>query len=160
MVFSELFGHAWHYILVMLISMLPIIELKGAIPVGLAYNFGVWETFFAAFVGSCIPAPFLILLIRKLLRWMAGCRFHILRQFSEFLNKRIKSKSESRRFRTSAVLGLFLFVAIPLPTTGVWMGAMIAGMLDIRLRHALPAIILGNLIAGLAILLMSRLIIL
>ncbi|MDD3920774.1 MAG: small multi-drug export protein [Eubacteriales bacterium] len=159
MIFTELLNHAWHYLLVMLFSMLPIIELKGAIPVGLAFNLGVWETFFAAFVGSCLPAPFLILLIRKLLQWMQNCRFRWLRQFSDYLNNRIRKKSQNKRIRTSAVLGLFLFVAIPLPTTGVWMGSMIAGMLDIRMSHALPAIVVGNLVAGLIILYMSHLVI-
>ena len=149
-----------HYIYVLGISMLPIVELKGAMPVGLALGLGTWNTFFTALIGSCLPIPFLILLIRKILEWLSVCRIPLFNRFGAFLNRKIEKGQNSRAFRTSAILGLFLFVAIPLPTTGVWTGSMIAGVLKIPLKIAWPIIVLGNTVAGLIVLFASHLIIL
>lgn len=157
--FTELLTNLDHYLSVMLLSMVPIIELKGAMPVGLAFGLGVWETFAAALLGSCLPAPVLILCIRKLLAWMSGCKFKLFHKIANFLNRKIERGRSNRFFETSALLGLFLFVAIPLPTTGVWTGSMIAGVLNLRMKNALPVIVLGNTVAGLIVLYMSNLLI-
>ena len=157
--FSEIFTNIEHYLIVLLVSAVPIIELKGAIPIGLGLGLGLWETFFTALLGSCLPAPFLILLIRSILKWMNGSKISFFHKVADFLNRKIQKGQQSKAFRTSAILGLFVFVAIPLPTTGVWTGSMIAGVLDLRLKSALPVIVLGNTIAGLIILSMSHLLI-
>lgn len=157
--FTELIANLDHYLSVMALAMVPVIELKGAMPVGLAFGLGVWETFAAALIGSCLPAPILILCIRKLLAWMNGCKFELLHKVAAFLNRKIERGKSNRFFQTSALLGLFVFVAIPLPTTGVWTGSMIAGVLDLRMKTALPMIILGNTVAGLIVLYMSHLLI-
>lgn len=157
---TAIFDNIGSYLLVVLISALPVVELKGAIPFGLACGLGLWETFVCALIGSCLPAPFIMLLIRRFLKWAGGCKIKWLNRFAAYLENKIQRKSNGKHFRTSALVGLFVFVAIPLPSTGVWTGSMIAGALDLRLKHAIPAVVLGNLIAGLIILLMSNLIIL
>ena len=80
--FSEILLNIESYLSVLVISMAPIIELKGAMPIGLALGLGVWETFFTALIGSCLPVPFLILFIRKLLEWMSGCKIRFFHKFA------------------------------------------------------------------------------
>lgn len=157
--FSEILTNLQHYLYVTALAMVPIIELKGAMPVGLAFGLGTWETFAAALIGSCLPAPFLILLIRKILVWMSGCKVPFFNKVADFLQRKIQRGQDNKAFRASATLGLFLFVAIPLPTTGVWTGSMIAGTLGMRFKTALPVILLGNTVAGLIVLYMSHLLI-
>lgn len=156
---AEFFTRFEHYIYVFGISMLPIIELKGAMPVGLALGLGTWNTFFTALIGSCLPIPFLILLIKRILKWLTECNIKLFNRIATFLTKKIEKGQNSKAFRTSAILGLFLFVAIPLPTTGVWTGSMIAGVLNMPLKIALPIIVFGNTVAGLIVLFASHLII-
>ena len=140
--------------------MAPVIELKGAMPVGLAAGLGVWETFAAALLGSCLPAPIVMLVIKRFLNWADTCKIGFLQKFAQFLHRKIEKGKSNKTFQTSVLLGLFIFVAIPLPTTGVWTGSMIAGTLDLPMRKALPVIVLGNTIAGLIILGASHLLIL
>ena len=157
--FDSLISNIGHFLTVMFTAMVPVVELKGAIPIGLGLGLNVWETYAAALIGSCIPAPFLMFFIRALLRWMEGCRFSALRSFCDFLNRKIEKGQQNRFFAGSVMLGLFLFVAIPLPSTGVWTGSMIAGVLRLDKRKAIPIVFLGNAVAGLIVLMMSHLII-
>ena len=149
-----------HYLSVMAIAMAPVIELKGAMPIGLAAGLGVWETFAMALLGSCLPAPIVMLVIKRFLNWADTCKIGFLQKFAQFLHRKIEKGKSNKAFKTSALLGLFIFVAIPLPTTGVWTGSMIAGTLDLPMRKALPIVIMGNTVAGLIILGMSHLLIL
>ncbi len=135
----------------LVISMAPVIELRGAIPYGLAQGLPFWPVFAAALVGNLIPVPFIILFIRRI--------FAFLRRHSSLgpLIARLEEKShmKGRRVRRYKALGLFILVAIPLPGTGAWTGAMVAALLDIRLKNAFPAIVLGVLVAGLLVSLIS-----
>ncbi len=137
-------------------SMLPVLELKASIPMGLAMGLPLWETFLIAVIGSSLPVPFILLLLRPFFRWCKGRKFF--HDFAEKLEARFKRKSGG--VRRYSLLGLFVFVAIPLPTTGVWTGSGIAAMLDLRIKHALPVIVLGNCIAGLLMLLFGQIVIL
>lgn len=135
------------------VAMLPIIELRGAIPVGVALGLDVRYSFFLALLGNLVPVPFIILFIRRILDW--------LRTKSEWLDRIINKKIEKTMKRSelvyrSALLGLMIFVAIPLPGTGAWTGALLAALLDIRLKNAFPAIALGVLIAGIFISLLTH----
>ena len=137
-------------------SMLPVLEVKAAIPVGLAMGLPLWETFFIALLGSCIPVPFILLLLRPFFHWCKGRPFF--HRLAEKLEGRFQRKSGG--VRRYSLLGLFLFVAIPLPTTGVWTGSGIAAMLDLRIRHALPVIVAGNAVASLLMLAFGQIVIL
>ena len=128
------------------VSMVPIIELRGAIPIGTEY-FGLdyWVVVTVSVIGNILPVPFIILFIRKI--------FELMRKWSKKLDglvtkleKRAQSKSDV--VQKYAFWGLFALVAIPLPGTGAWTGALVAAMLDMRLKRAFPAIALGVVTAA------------
>ena len=139
-----------HYLIVFLISMVPLIELRGAIPYGLALagQFGLnpYMIYAIAIIGNCIPVPFILFFIKRILTWMQSCRVGLFNRVSNWvIGKAQKNSVKVQRF---AVVGLFLFVAIPLPGTGAWTGSLVAAMLDIKKRYAFPSIFLGVLTAG------------
>ena len=126
-------------------AMVPVIELRGAIPYGVIAGLSVPAAFIIAVIGNLIPIPFLIVFTRKVFEW--------LRTKSEGLNRlvsRLEEKGEKNRdvVEKYEFWGLVVLVAIPLPGTGAWTGALVAAMMDMRLKRAMPAIILGVIIAG------------
>lgn len=128
-----------------LISMVPVIELRGAIPYGVARGLTFWQAIPVAIVGNLVPVPFIIVFIRKIFAW--------LRTKSAWLNGLVtklenRALSKTDTVKKYAFWGLFLFVAIPLPGTGAWTGALIAAMLEMRVKEAFPAIAFGVLTAG------------
>ena len=135
-------------VMTLLISMVPIIELRGAIPVAVANGLDPFIAIPVAVVGNLIPVPFIILFIRKIFAWMRKVMPR-LNQLVDRLEEKGKSKKEI--INKSAFWGLFLFVAIPLPGTGAWTGALIAAMLDMRLKRAFPSIAIGVITAGIIV---------
>lgn len=131
-------------IMTMAIAAVPVVELRGAIPAGAAAGLEPWLACGAAVVGNLLPVPFIILLVRQV--------FDLLRKHPFFAPKidalERRAHLKGRLVRKYRLLGLTLFVALPLPGTGAWTGALVAAFLNIRLRNALPAITLGVLIAG------------
>ena len=139
----------WSYLLVFAMSMVPIIELKGAIPVGMALGIPEWQCFTLAVLGSIAVSPLIIFFTRRVLMWFMDSKIEIFRRFGNWQHRRLLRKGgKVEKYR---VWFLFLFVAIPLPTTGVWTGSMIAGLFDIRIKTAIPIIFLGNCVAGVLI---------
>lgn len=129
----------------MLVSMLPIIELRGGLPFGVAMGLPYHLAFPAAVIGNLIPAPFIIVYIRRV--------FILMRRYMPRLNRVVDKLEEKAHLKGEQVLkyetiGLWLFVAIPLPGTGAWTGALAAAFLGMRLKKALPAVVLGVLTAG------------
>lgn len=129
----------------MLVSMLPIIELRGGLPFGVAMGLPYHLAFPAAVIGNLIPAPFIIVYIRRV--------FMLMRRYMPRLNRVVDKLEEKAHLKGEQVLkyetiGLWLFVAIPLPGTGAWTGALAAAFLGMRLKKALPAVVLGVLTAG------------
>lgn len=128
--------------------MVPILELRGAIPLGLRLGLPPLAAYFAAVLGNLIPAPFIILLVRKVFSLLKKAR--VLHRPVQWLEQKAEEKGEViNKYRA---LGLILLVAIPLPGTGAWTGALAASFLNIRMRNALPEILLGLLIAGCVVL--------
>lgn len=130
----------------LLVSMIPIIELRGGIPFGVALGLPYWLAFPFAVVGNIIPAPLIIIFIRRIFDWM--------RRYLPRLNKMVdklehKAHLKGQKVSKYKYLGLWLFVALPLPGTGAWTGSLAAAFLNMRLNKALPAVILGVLTAGL-----------
>ena len=128
-----------------LISMVPVIELRGAIPIGVGAGLNLWLTIAVSIVGNLVPVPFIIIFIKKIFAW--------LRTKSEKLNGLVtrlekRAESKSATVQKYAFWGLFVLVAIPLPGTGAWTGALVAAMLEMPLKKAFPAIMLGVLGAG------------
>lgn len=136
---------------VILLSMIPITELRASIPIFVGLGMNPWLTYVLAVIGNLLPVPFILLLARPILNWMKK-RKCFAKIVSVLDNKIEKNKEKVLRYE---FWGLMLFVAIPLPGTGAWTGALIASVLDFRFKRALPSIGLGVIIAGLVITLIS-----
>ena len=134
-----------------LLSMAPVVELRGALPWAIAHGLPVWLSYLLCVFCNMIPVPFILLFIKKILEWMKTRRR--LAKYALWLEDHAQKKLDV--YYKYKLLGLFILVAIPLPGTGAWTGALIAAFLNIRLRHALPAITLGLLIAGSLVTLMT-----
>jgi len=131
-----------------IISMIPVVELRGAIPIGVSMGLPVWEASIVSVVGNMIPVPFIIAFIRVVFNWM--------REKSKFLRRQVEKLETRAKFKADSVKkyafwGLMLFVAIPLPGTGAWTGALIASVLNMRMNKALPSIFGGVCVAGLIV---------
>ena len=134
-----------HLLYILAISMVPVIELRGAIPIGLGLGLPFYAVFLMALIGNLLPVPFLILFTRRVFEW--------LRRRSAMLERLVckmerKAQSKEALIKKYELLGLCILVAIPLPGTGAWTGSLVAAVFDIRLKHAFPVIALGVLIAG------------
>lgn len=132
------------YIYVFFCSMVPLIELRGAIPIGAAFGMPWIPNFLISVFGNMLPVPFILLFIRKILAWMHTTKHF--RAIAEWLEN--KAHSKSNQVLKYASFGLMLFVGIPLPGTGAWTGALIAALLDMRMRYALPSIFAGITLAA------------
>ena len=139
---------AGEFLFTVLVSMVPVVELRGGIPFGVAMGLPVWVSYLAAILGNLIPVPFIIVYIRRVFQWMRR-RMPRLNSLVDKLEQ--KAHLKGRTVNKYKYLGLAIFVAIPLPGTGAWTGALAAAFLDMPLRRALPAIFLGVLVAGVAI---------
>ena len=124
------------------ISMLPIVELRGGLPYGVGFGLKPLEAFIAALLGNLLPIPFLLLLLEGFLKWLKK-RKGIFTKFALWLeNKAYKNQKTIEKY---AAFGLFVLVAIPLPGTGAWTGAIVATVLGMNKKVVLPAglIVLG-----------------
>ena len=140
---------------VILLSVIPVAELRFAIPFAvLNYGMHPAPAFLYACIGNLLPVPFIILFIRKVFDWMK--KFKFLRKIVIKLEERGTSKQET--VKKYKFWGLFIFVAIPLPGTGAWTGALIAALMNMRLKDALPSITLGVVTAGLVVTFLSMLV--
>lgn len=137
---------------VMLTAALPIIELRGAIPVGISLGLSPIHSFILAFIGSMIPVPFILFGIRPVFNYLKTTR-----PFKKIINKLTERSldTNSLRIKKYGTLGLIIIVAIPLPGTGVWSGSLISALMNLRFKWAFPAIFIGNVIAGILIMLLS-----
>ena len=134
------------YLSVFGMAVLPVLELRGAGPYGVAMDLPLSAVLAVSILGNMLPVPFIILFIRKILAWMK-LKSRRLRGIAESLEARAQAKGDILvKYET---LGLFILVAIPLPGTGAWTGSLVAALFDLRMKHALPAIFLGVITAGL-----------
>ena len=141
----------WHTIpgqmlLTVAVSMVPVAELRVGIPFGTALGLPPLAALLAAVAGNLLPLPFIIVYIRRIFHWLR-CKVPRLERFVSALER--KAHLKGRKVKKYQYLGLFLFVAIPLPGTGGWTGALVAAVLEMRLKKAFPSICLGVLTAGL-----------
>ena len=127
-----------------IVSFIPFIELRLAIPLGLGLGMPWYEAFLISVISNCVPIPFIILLTRPIFDWLKKRKL-----FEKFVTKfeaRMMKKSE--KVTKYEMIGLFLFVAIPLPGTGAYSGSVIAALLGMRLKKAIPSIAAGVFVAG------------
>ncbi|MEW6524952.1 MAG: small multi-drug export protein [Bacillota bacterium] len=131
-------------LLVLWVATLPVVELRGAIPLGISLGMPPLEAFFLGVVGNLMPVPALLLLLepacRSIRRWRP-----VRRLFDRVLER---NRSRSEKLRRWGLVGLGLFVAIPLPTTGVWSGSLVASMMGLKFWPSMIALSAGALVAG------------
>lgn len=138
--------HLIDYVKYFFMSMVPILELRGALPLAIAAEgLNPVIAYFFCVIGNCLPVPFLILFVRPVFEWM--------RRTSKWLGNIVdkleaKAHGKAEKVKKYEMLGLFLFVAIPLPGTGAWTGSLIAAVLGMRVKDSVPMICLGVLAAG------------
>ena len=137
--FSTYFGKI---VMTFLISMVPVIELRGAIPIGVGAGLNLWLAIGISIVGNLVPVPFIIIFIKKIFAWLRTVSKKL-----DGLVTRLEKRAEAKSVTVQryAFWGLFILVAIPLPGTGAWTGALVASMLEMPLKKAFPAIVLGVL---------------
>lgn len=144
-----------HYLIIFLISMVPLIELRGAIPYAVGFiNAGaipasnLWLCYVIAIVGNMIPVPFIFFFARKVLEW--GADKPVIGKFFTFCLE--KGHKGGVKLQEKAGKGLFvallLFVGIPLPGTGAWTGTLAASILDMKFKDSVLAVVLGVILAG------------
>lgn len=136
------------YLLVFLISMVPLIELRGAIPYAVGFGLPIAPSCLVAVIGNMLPVPFIYLFARKILEWGKDKRF-IGGFFTWCLQKGEKGgqKLESKAGK-GLYVALFLFVGIPLPGTGAWTGTLAASFLNMDFKKSVIAVLLGVILAG------------
>ncbi len=136
------------YVIVFLVSMVPLIELRGAIPYGVMFGLPLWQTFLIAAVGNMLPVPVIYLFARKVLEW--GKDKPVIGKFFAFCLE--KGQRGGEKLQAKAGRGLFwallLFVGIPLPGTGAWTGTLAASILNMGLKKSTLACMGGVLLAG------------
>lgn len=143
---ANLEGSISREIIVFIVSLLPILELRGGIIAGFAMGMDWLPTFLIAYLGNLLPIPFILLFIRFIFNLL---RKTPLRGVVEWCERKADSKSE--QIRKYAYWGVFLFVAVPLPGTGAWMGALISALLNMDPKKSFPFICLGVLTAGIIV---------
>lgn len=126
-------------------SMLPIIECRGAVPLGWGLGMPWWQTALFSIAGNLLPVPFILLFIRGMLKWMRGCRVKFFNRVAAWLDRKIeKHKGTIEKY---SYWGIMIFIAVPLPGTGAWTGTMIASVLGLEPKKSFLAAIGGVLIA-------------
>lgn len=131
-------------LIVFLIAMCPVIELRGAIPVGLEWGLGFTETMVLSLVGNLIVIPFIVLLFHRILDFLR--KIKITAKIADWLERR--AEKNTAKIENAIFVGLMLFVAIPLPGTGAWTASMIAGLMKMKLHKAIIPIAIGVIIAA------------
>ena len=149
----------WKILIVFLISMVPLIELRGAIPVAVGMDLGLpeWLVLIVAILGNILPVPVIYLFARKVLEWGSKVKWKPFNNFCNFCLKKGEKAGDKLMKQTHGGVywGLFLFVAIPLPGTGAWTGTLAASILKLDFKKTSLSIIAGVLVAGLIMLSVS-----
>jgi len=140
-----------NYLLTFLTGMTPVLEIRGAIPLGVGLGLSYFEAFILGFFGNIIPIFFIVKYIKPLFEFFG--RFKIFKVIIDFATEKATRKiEESERLQKYTLLGLFLFVAIPIPTTGAWVGSLVANFLNIPVKKAFWPLAAGVLVAGIIVL--------
>ena len=139
------------FILTTIVGMTPIIEIRGAIPLGVAMGLNYWQSYLFSFIGNIIPIFFIVKYIRPLFNFFG--RWKIFKKIIDWATEKATRKiQENPKLQTAVAFALFIFVAIPLPTTGAWVGSLIANFLDLPLKKAFLPLSLGVATAGFIVL--------
>ena len=133
------------------LSMMPVVELRGALPWAIARGLNPWFSYAMCVLFNMVPVPFILLFLNKILAWMETTK--TFSGIARWLKDRAQRKSDT--YYKYEMLGLFLLVAIPLPGTGAWTGALVASVMGLKMKRAIPSIFLGVAAAGIIMLTVS-----
>ena len=136
-----------------ILSLMPIIELRGGIIAGRALGLAPLPTFIICYIGNILPVPFILWLIKRIINWLGNSNINLLKKFVNSLNQKVKDKKG--QIEKYGFWGLVLFIGIPLPGTGAWTGCLIAAMLDMDKKKSFIAAMIGVLMAGIIISILS-----
>ena len=143
------------YLIVFLVSMLPLIELRGAIPIAVGFNIPLLPAYILAIIGNMLPVPFIFLFAKKVLEWGKDKKI-IGKLFSWLLEKGHKGGQKlQKKAKNGLYFALFLFVGIPIPGTGAWTGTLAASILDMDFKKSVLAVTLGVILAGIIMAILS-----
>ena len=149
----------WKILIVFVISMIPLIELRGAIPVAVGMELGLpeWLVLIVAIIGNMLPVPIIYLFARKVLNWGTTIKWKPFKKFCNFCLKKGEKAGDKllKKAKSGVYFALFLFVAIPIPGTGAWTGTLAASILNLDFKKTVIAILAGVLAAGLIMLAFS-----
>ena len=138
---------------VLFCSMIPIIELRGAIPMGALLGLPWWQSYLLSLIGNMLPVPLILLFIKAVLKWMKNSKMKFFNKVGNWLQR--KADKNHDRIAKYSFWGVCLFVAIPLPMTGAWTGSLVAAMIDMKFWKALLSCFIGVLIAGVVVTLIT-----
>lgn len=140
------------FLYIAFISMIPLIEQRGAIPVGiLAYHLNPITVMLVSLIGSFIPAPFIYFFFNKIFAWMKTIKFF--NKFTNFIEKKVQKGS--KQLEKYKEIGLITFVGIPLPTTGLWTGTAVAAFMGLDFKKSMVCVFLGGIISAVLIAIFS-----
>ncbi len=132
-------------LIVFFMSMVPLVEQRGAIPLGVfGYDLDLLTVFFVSLIGSFVPAPFIYLFFNKILDWMKGISFFD--KFTKFLDNKVRKNS--KKLEKYEEIGLITFVGVPLPTTGLWTGSAVAAFLGLDFKKSMYCVFIGGVISA------------
>ncbi len=134
------------YLTVFFVSMVPLIELRGSVPIGTGMGLPFHLNLIVCIIGNCVPIPFILFFVKAVLSWMRKCKISLFNKISNWLYG--KAQKNRPKIEKYATWGLFLFVAIPLPGTGAWTGALVASIFDMDKTKASVSIFGGVVTAG------------
>lgn len=144
-----------NYLIIFFISMVPLVELRGAIPYAVGFKLPLLPSYITCIIGNMLPMPFIFLFARKILEW--GADKPVIGKFFTFCLE--KGHKGGEKLQAKAGRGLFvallLFVGIPLPGTGAWTGTLAASLLDMDFKSSVTAVLLGVILAGIIMGLLS-----
>ena len=134
-------------------SMIPIIELRGAIPMGALFGLPWWQSYLLSLLGNMLPVPFILLFIKAVLKWMTNSKIKFFNKLAGWLNRKVEKNRD--KIAKYSFWGVCFFVAVPLPVTGAWTGSLVAAMIDMKFWKALLSCLFGVMIAGVVMTLIS-----
>ena len=144
------------YLIVTGVSMVPLIELRGAVPIGTGMGLPWLPTLIISIIGNCLPIPVILLFVKVVLKWMRGCSIKLFSKVSNWVYQ--KAEKNRQKIEKYAIFGLYVFVAVPLPGTGAWTGALVAALFDMPKWKAVASICAGVVTAGIIMTVGSQLV--
>lgn len=140
-------------ILVFIISVLPILELRGGLIAATLLGVEPVVAYIVSIIGNILPVPFILLFIKKIIEWMGKSKINFFKKIVKFLHKKVEKNKDS--IEKYGYLGLFLFVGVPLPGTGAWTGCLIASLLDMDRKKSFFCVLCGIIMASIIMMIVS-----